>query len=99
MIRQVKRGLIVTNVWYTRFQNYESGDFSTIPRDGMFLVENGKVTGAVKELRISDNLIRILQNVVARGSEQESVYGWEVDVPTITPPVLVKDVRLTKSVE
>ncbi len=99
MIRQVKRGLIVTNVWYTRFQNYENGDFSTIPRDGMFLVENGKVTGAVKELRISDNLIRILQNVVALGSEQESVYGWEVEVPTITPPVLVKDVRLTKSVE
>ncbi len=99
MIRQVKRGLIVTNVWYTRFQNYESGDFSTIPRDGMFLVENGRVTGPVKELRISDNLIRILKNTVAVGKESEPVFGWEVEVPTITPPVLVKDVRLTKSVE
>ncbi len=99
MIRQIKRGLIVTNVWYTRFQNYEAGDFSTIPRDGMFLVENGKVTGPVKELRISDNLIRIMQNLVALGSEPESVFGWEVEVPTITPSVLVKDVRLTKSVE
>ena len=99
MIRQVKRGLIVTNVWYTRFQNYENGDFSTIPRDGMFLVENGKVSGPVKELRISDNLIHILQNVVALGSEQESVYGWEVDIPTLTPPVLVKGVNVTKSVE
>ena len=99
MIRQVKRGLIVTNVWYTRFQNYESGDFSTIPRDGMFLIENGRVTGPVKELRVSDNLIRILQNIAAVGKEPEPVFGWEVEVPTITPAVLVKDVRLTKSVE
>ncbi|MBI2175911.1 TldD/PmbA family protein [Candidatus Woesearchaeota archaeon] len=99
MLRQVKRGLIVTNVWYTRFQNYESGDFSTIPRDGMFLVENGRVTGPVKELRISDNLVRILKNVAAVGDEPEPVFGWEVEVPTITPAVLVKGVRLTKSVE
>ncbi len=99
MIRQVKRGLIVTNVWYTRFQNYESGDFSTIPRDGMFLVENGVVTGPVKELRISDNLIRILKNIAAVGNEPEPAFGWEVEVPAVTPAVLVKDVRLTKSVE
>lgn len=99
MIRQVKRGLIVTNVWYTRFQNYEAGDFSTIPRDGIFLVENGKVTGPVKELRISDNLIRILQGISAVGSEQEQVFGWEVEVPTSTPSVLVKGVKVTKSVE
>jgi PmbA protein len=97
MIKQVKRGLIVTNVWYTRFQNYESGDFSTIPRDGMFLIENGKVKGAVKELRISDNLLRIMQNVAAVGKDQEATFGWEVEIPTVTPPVLVKDVRVTKS--
>ncbi len=99
MIRQVRRGLIVTNVWYTRFQNYESGDFSTIPRDGMFLIENGRVTGPVKELRISDNIMRILQNTAAVGKEPEPVFGWEVEVPTITPAVLVRDVRVTKSVE
>ncbi|MEK6837588.1 MAG: TldD/PmbA family protein, partial [Nanoarchaeota archaeon] len=78
MMRQVKHGLIVTNVWYTRFQNYEAGDFSTIPRDGMFLIENGQVTGPVKELRISDNLIHILQNVAAVGKDQEALFGWEV---------------------
>lgn len=99
MIMGIKRGLIVTNVWYTRFQNYESGDFSTIPRDGMFLVENGRVAGPVKELRISDNLIRILKNTAAVGKEPEPVFGWEVEVPTITPAVLVKGVKVTKSVE
>ena len=37
----IKKGIYVTNIWYTRFQNYVTGDFSTIPRDGMFLIEDG----------------------------------------------------------
>jgi len=44
----VKKGIYVTNLWYTRFQNYATGDFSTIPRDGMFLIENGEITKPVK---------------------------------------------------
>jgi PmbA protein len=99
MVRQVKKGLIITNVWYTRFQNYATGDFSTIPRDGIFLIENGKVTGALKDIRINDNLIEILKKVSAIGNEQEPIYGWEVEIPTITPPVLVKDVKVTRSMD
>src|SRR3989338_1623914 len=92
IISGIKKGLIVTNVWYTRFHNYATGDFSTIPRDGLFFFENGKVSGAVKELRISDNLLNILKNVVAIGNKPEQVFGWEVEMPVITPPVLVKDI-------
>ena len=98
IISDIKKGLIVTNVWYTRFQNYATGDFSTIPRDGMFLVENGKISGAIKELRISDNLLNVLKNVAAIGNKSEQVFGWEVEMPVTTPPVLVKDIKLTKSV-
>src|SRR3989344_4534184 len=96
LIGEVKKGLYVTNVWYTRFQNYEKGDFSTIPRDGLFYIENGKIKHPVKELRISENLIRILKNVVALGRESQQIYSWEVSVPTTTPHVLVKDCNVTK---
>ena len=98
IISGIKKGLIITNVWYTRFQNYASGDFSTIPRDGMFLVENGKISGPVKELRINENLMRLLENISAIGNEPEQVFGWETEIPVTTPCVLVKDVHLTRSV-
>lgn len=98
IISGIKKGLIVTNVWYTRFQNYATGDFSTIPRDGMFLIENGKISGAVKELRINENLIKLLENISAVGNEPEQVFGWETEMPVTTPCVLVKDVNLTRSV-
>ncbi|MEK6963512.1 MAG: TldD/PmbA family protein [Nanoarchaeota archaeon] len=96
MIQGMKKGLYVTNVWYTRFQNYEKGDFSTIPRDGLFYIENGKIQYPVKELRISENLLRILKNVIALGRKSEQVYSWEVNTPTLTPHVLVKDCNVTK---
>ena len=98
IISGIKKGLIVTNVWYTRFQNYASGDFSTIPRDGMFLVENGKISGPVKELRINENLIKLLGDISAIGNKPEQVFGWETEMPVTTPCVLVKDVHLTRSV-
>jgi PmbA protein len=98
MLHGMKRGLVVTNVWYTRFQNYSTGDFSTIPRDGMFLVEDGKITGPVRELRISDNVLRMLKNVADVGNNSERVFGWEVETPVETPSVVVRDVRVTKSV-
>ena len=98
IISEMKKGLIITNVWYTRFQNYANGDFSTIPRDGMFTVENGKISGSVKELRVSENLLNILKNISIIGNQPKQVFGWEVELPVETPAVLVKDVNLTKSV-
>jgi len=96
LFSEVKRGIYITNVWYTRFQNYVTGDFSTIPRDGIFLVENGNLR-PIRNIRVSDNLGRILRNVVALGNESFQVHWWEVSRPVITPYVLVKDVGITRA--
>ncbi|MBC7112880.1 MAG: TldD/PmbA family protein, partial [Candidatus Methanomethyliales bacterium] len=54
-LEDIKNGLYIVSNWYTRFQNYSTGDFSTIPRDGIFLIENGVIKGSLKGVRISDN--------------------------------------------
>ncbi|MFH1181829.1 MAG: TldD/PmbA family protein [Candidatus Woesearchaeota archaeon] len=99
LFERIKRGLWITNVWYTRFMNYESGDFSTIPRDGAFLIENGRIVKPVKDIRISENLLNMLRNVSAVGAEAEQITGWEVETPIFMPPMIVKNVNITKSVE
>ena len=88
-------GLYITNNWYTRFQNYQTGDFSTITRDGVFEIKNGKLTHPVKGLRLSDNIVRILQSVKALSKEQHWIRWWEVETPTLTPYVLVEGVGIT----
>ena len=96
IIKDLKRGLYLTNTWYTRFQNYATGDFSTIPRDGVFLIENGEITQSLKDIRLSDNVLRILANITQASKERQHVHWWDADLPALCPYVLVKDVQMTK---
>jgi PmbA protein len=96
MVSEARHGLYITNVWYTRFQNYSSGDFSTIPRDGLFLIENGEITGAVKHLRVSESMQNLLESVVAVGKKAEQIKSWEASTPTVTPAVLARSLKITK---
>ena len=93
---EVERGIYITNVWYTRFQNYVTGDFSTIPRDGIFLVENGNLK-PIRNIRVSDNFQHILESVSALTKESHHIHWWEVETPVTTPYVLVKDVGITRA--
>ena len=97
LFRGTKRGLYLTNTWYTRFQNYATGDFSTIPRDGMFLVENGEIAQSWKDVRISDNALKMLNNIAGISKERQHVHWWgEADPPSLSPYLLIKDVQITR---
>jgi len=96
LIKQIDNGLYITNVWYMRFQNYITGDFSVIPRDGIFYIKNGKIQNSVKNIRVRENMINILKNIKDLGNDSKQMYGWEIDDSVITPHVLVKDITITK---
>ncbi len=97
LLAEVDNGIYVTNDWYLRYQNYRTGDFSTIPRDGMFQIRRGEIEASIRELRISDNMLRILQNIMDLSSSRTWVKWWEVEVPTLTPYALISELNFTKS--
>ena len=97
MLGEMRRGLYLTNTWYTRFQNYATGDFSTIPRDGIFLIEDGEVKESWRGIRLSDNALRLLASIAAISRERQHVHWWaEADPPSLSPYVLVEGVRITE---
>ncbi len=97
---EVKDGLWLTNTWYTRYQSYVAGDLSTIPRDGIFHIQRGEVKEAWKDIRLTDNLVRLMQNVVALSDTTEQMMWWgEVSIPNFVPYALIKDVGITRSAE
>ncbi len=96
LFEEVRHGIYITNVWYTRFQNYVKGDFSTIPRDGAFLIEKGELK-PIRNIRVSDNMQHILEGIAALGRELYQIHWWEVSTPVFTPYVLVKDVGITRA--
>lgn len=97
MVKEMKRGLVLTSNWYTRFKNYRTGEFSTVPRDGTYLVESGEVSAPIKGIRISDSLERMSSSIRLLSKEREWVQWWEVDTPTLCPWVLVDGVTVTKA--
>ncbi len=99
MVKSIKRGVILTSNWYTRFKNYRTGEFSTVPRDGSYLVENGKVVRPLKGLRVSDTLERMFSSVQLISKDREWIQWWEVDTPTLCPWMLVDGVKITRAYE
>jgi PmbA protein len=98
LIESSKPTIYVTSNWYTRYQNYQTGEFSTIPRDAMFLIENGEMK-PIKNLRISDNTMRMFANISALGNDRKQVYWWEVETPTFIPTIRVSDCRMTAATQ
>jgi PmbA protein len=96
LISEIDDGIYVTNDWYLRYQNYRTGDFSTLPRDGMFRIKRGEIASSIRELRISDNMLRILQNIVDLSRFRTWVKWWEVEVPTLAPYALISELNFTK---
>jgi len=97
LIAQVEKGIYVTNDWYLRYQNWSTGDFSMIPRDAMFVIENGELKSPIKELRISGNLLQMMSNISQVGGDKRWIKWWEVDIPTLSPSALISSTRFTKS--
>lgn len=97
LIKGINKGLYITNVWYTRFQNYQTGDFSTIPRDGIFMIENGEIVKSINNIRLSENMLNIMKNVDIVANNPEQILGWEVESPVITPSVFCKNLNITVS--
>ena len=99
LVGGIEHGIMVTNTWYTRFQNFMTGDFSTIPRDAILKIEHGEVTESLKDIRISDNILSVFKNVIALGKDTEQIHWWECDYPVFSPYVLVRDVSVTTSTQ
>lgn len=85
MIVGTDRGLLVTRVWYIREVDPYEKMMTGMTRDGLFLVENGKVTTAVRNFRFNQSLIELLQNVQEMGPSVRTTAeeAFEMVVPAM----------------
>jgi predicted Zn-dependent protease len=93
LIGGVERGLLVTRFWYLRVVNPQTLQYTGLTRDGLFLIESGKVTSPVGNFRFNESPVRLLQNVLKMGVP-ERAQGGEGD-GLIAPPLVVKDFPFT----
>ena len=67
LIASVERGLLVTHFFYVRELNPQTLQLTGLTRDGLFLIEDGKVTSPVVNFRFNESPVRLLQNTLALG--------------------------------
>jgi len=85
MIASIERGILVTRLWYIREVDPYEKVMTGMTRDGTFLVENGRVTGGIKNMRFNQSVLELLSNVellgpVVRGAGEEAI---EMVVPAM----------------
>lgn len=65
LIASTERGIFVSRAWYVRYVNPRTLEVTGMTRDGTFLIENGKISYPIKNLRFNQCLPEMLENVVA----------------------------------
>ena len=63
MIASTERGLLVTRLWYIREVDPYEKIMTGMTRDGLFLVEKGKIGRAVRNFRFNQSVLEMLRNV------------------------------------
>src|SRR5665811_1259406 len=95
MIKQTKRGLLITRFWYIREVDPQTVLLTGLTRDGVFLIEDGAITRSVCNFRFNESPVAMLNKVVAMGPSVRA-YGEEsIGIPISVPTLLIDDFTLS----
>jgi predicted Zn-dependent protease len=77
LIAGVERGLLVTDFWYTRILDPRTEVVTGLTRNGLWLIEDGRLSRPVKNLRFTQSYVDALGPgaVKAVGSDAALVHG------------------------
>jgi predicted Zn-dependent protease len=97
MISNTDRGLLLTSLWYIREVDPERLLLTGLTRDGVYLIENGEVVGAVNNFRFNESPIELLSRISEIGiSELTLCREWnDYFNRTIMPTVRVPDFNMS----
>ncbi len=97
LVAGLDNGLLLTCLWYIRPVDPQTLLLTGLTRDGVYLVENGEVTGAVNNFRFNESPVDLLARFTAAGATVPSFSReWGDDFSrTATPPLLVPDFNMS----
>jgi predicted Zn-dependent protease len=94
MIAATERGVLVTRLWYLREVDPRTILYTGLTRDGTFLVENGKITKAIRNFRFNESPLFMLNNLEMLG-RAERLAGTEAGGDVVMPAIKVRDFNFT----
>lgn len=83
MISSTKKGIYISRLHYVNILNPMSIQLTGMTRDGTFLIENGKMIRAIKNMRFNTSVIDMLKAVDMISKERQTKSGFVG--PTVAP--------------
>jgi predicted Zn-dependent protease len=72
MVSDTRRGLLLTCLWYIRTVDPVTALLTGLTRDGVYLVENGEVVGAVNNFRFNESPVDLLARATEVGASERA---------------------------
>lgn len=95
MVKSTKRGLLVTRFHYTHCPEPANVVATGTTRDGTFLIEDGRITARVKNLRFTESMVEALGRVEAIAKTARITRDWWSTFDSVLPCVKIKDFNFT----
>lgn len=97
MVARTERGLLLTCLWYIREVDPQSLLLTGLTRDGVYLVEDGEVVGAVNNFRFNESPVDLLSRLAEVGETAPTLPREWSDYFTraAMPPVRVGDFNMS----
>ena len=97
LVRGVDRGLLVTSQWYLREVDPMTMLLTGLTRDGVFLVENGEITGAVNNFRFNMSPLDVLRQAAVVGRTEAGLSREWSDwfTRSAMPPIRVEGFNMS----
>ena len=101
MISETERGVLVTRLWYIREVEPYEKMLTGMTRDGTFLIEDGKITRALANVRYTMSALELFAGIELLGAQRLARDWWSSNgmgsVVCVVPPMKVRRATITGS--
>jgi predicted Zn-dependent protease len=94
LIASIERGVLISRTWYSRVVSPRDATITGLTRDGVYLIENGKLTKTLKNFRYFTSMLESL-NDVELGSTQYLTGPGETGIPIVVPDAKIARFNLS----
>ena len=101
LIRAVKRGVLITRFHYTNTPDPKRATMTGTTRDGTFLIEDGRITRALANVRYTMSALDLFSGIELLGPQRLARDWWSSNgmgsIVCLCPPIKVARATITGS--
>ncbi|GAA1075401.1 metallopeptidase TldD-related protein [Nocardiopsis composta] len=97
LVASTERGLLLTCLWYIRMVDPQTMLLTGLTRDGVYLIEDGRITGAVNNFRFNESPVGLLERATEAGAPAPALSREMGDYfpRTAMPPLRIPDFNMS----